>query len=102
MERRAARLPPRPPGGTLATKTSRDVLVRGLRVLGRAIREEPRLFAVGVGGSVVYGLLVIGGAFVVGAIVGEVVVPAITTGRVDTGLLAAGAAVLVGLSVLRV
>jgi ABC-type multidrug transport system fused ATPase/permease subunit len=86
----------------LAIKTSRDVLVRGIRVLGYAIREEPRLFAIGVGGSVVYGLLIIGGAYVVGAIVGELIVPALTSGRVDTGLLATGAAVLVGLSLLRV
>jgi ABC-type multidrug transport system fused ATPase/permease subunit len=78
------------------------VLVRGLRVLGHAVREEPRLFAIGVGGSVVYGLLVIGGAFVVGGIVGDVVVPALTEGRADTGLLAVGAAALIGLSLLRV
>lgn len=73
-----------------------------MRVLGHAIRDEPRLFAIGVGGSVVYGLLVIGSAYVVGAIVGEVVVPALSTGRADTALLATGAVALVGLSLLRV
>jgi ABC-type multidrug transport system fused ATPase/permease subunit len=86
----------------VAVKTSRDVLVRGLRVLGHAIREEPRLFAIGVGGSVAYGLLVIGGAYVVGAIVGRVVVPALTDGRVDSDLLRLGAAALIGLSLIRV
>jgi ABC-type multidrug transport system fused ATPase/permease subunit len=86
----------------VATKTSRDVLGRGMRVLGHAIREEPRVFAVAVGGSVLYGLLIIGGAYVVGAIVGRVAAPALVTGRIDVALLAAGAATLIGLSVLRV
>ena len=31
----------------MTTRASRDVLGRGLRVLGRAIRTEPRLFAIG-------------------------------------------------------
>ncbi|SDZ08584.1 ABC-type multidrug transport system, ATPase and permease component [Micromonospora pattaloongensis] len=76
--------------------------MRGLRVLGRAIREEPKIFAVAVGGSVLFGLLTIGSAYLVGAIVGDVVVPAISTGRADTGLLALGAAALIGISVLKV
>jgi ABC-type multidrug transport system fused ATPase/permease subunit len=86
----------------VSTKTSRDVLGRGMRVLGHAIREEPRIFAVAVGGSVLYSLMIIGGAYVVGAIVGELVVPALTSGRVDTGLLAGGAAAVIGISLLRV
>ena len=39
----------------MAGKTGRDVLARGLRVLWRAIREEPRIFAVAVAGSVLFG-----------------------------------------------
>ncbi|HEX5541676.1 MAG TPA: ABC transporter ATP-binding protein [Micromonospora sp.] len=86
----------------MASRTSGDVLRRGLRVLGRAIREEPRIFAVGVGGSVLFGLLIIASAFVVGAIVGEVVVPAIEQGRADTGLVALSAAALIAISLLKV
>ena len=67
-------------GESVASRTSRDVLGRGLRVLGRAIREQPRIFAVAVAGSVLFGLMVIASAFVVGAVVGEVVVPAIARG----------------------
>ena len=78
------------------------VLVSGLRVLGRAIREEPRIFAVSVGGSTAFGLLTIGTAFVVGQIVGRVIVPSLETGNVVTGALAIAATALVGLSVLRV
>jgi ATP-binding cassette, subfamily B, bacterial len=86
----------------LAARTSRDILARGMRVLGRGIREQPGLFSVAVTGSIVFSLLIVASAYVVGAIVGEVAIPAIEDGRVDSGLLALGAAVLVGLSLLRV
>lgn len=86
----------------MANRTSRDVLLRGLWVLGQGIREQPGLFAVGVGGSVIFGLLTIASAYVVGAIVGEVVVPSIEAGRVEAGLLAAGGAALLAVSVVKV
>ncbi|GAB3862266.1 hypothetical protein GCM10029963_68160 [Micromonospora andamanensis] len=86
----------------MASGTSRDVLGRGLTVLGRAIREQPRIFAVAVTGSVLFGLMVVASAFVVGAVVGEVVVPAVESGSVAVGALALAAVALLGLSVLRV
>lgn len=78
------------------------MLNRGIRVLGHAIREQPRIFAVAVSGSVLFGLLVIASAYVVGAIVGEVVVPAFERGRADTGLVTLSAATLLAVSVLKV
>jgi ABC-type multidrug transport system fused ATPase/permease subunit len=89
-------------GDGLAAKTSRDVLVKGLRVLGRGIREQPGVFTLAVAGSVVFSLLIVATAYVVGGVVGGVAIPAIDTGRADTGLLALAAAVLVGISLLRV
>ncbi|MFY1703301.1 ABC transporter ATP-binding protein [Micromonospora sp. WMMA1923] len=86
----------------MASRTSRDVLLRGLSVLGLAIREQPRIFAVAVAGSVLFGVMVIASAFVVGAVVGDVVVPAISAGSVGLGVLALAAAALFGISVLRV
>ncbi|GGM38542.1 multidrug ABC transporter ATP-binding protein [Micromonospora sonchi] len=86
----------------MASGTSREVLGRGLAVLGRAIREQPRIFAVAVAGSVLFGLMVVASAFVVGRVVGEVVVPAVASGSVGTGALALAAAALLGISVLRV
>ena len=86
----------------MAAKTTRDVLLRGLRVLGIAIREQPRLFAAAVAGSVVFSLLVVTTAYVVGAVVGEVAIPAIDSGRAEAGVLVLAAGALVGLSVLRV
>ncbi|HYN97199.1 MAG TPA: ABC transporter ATP-binding protein, partial [Pilimelia sp.] len=86
----------------MTAKTSRDVLSRGLGVLWQGIRLEPHIFAVSVAGSVLFGLLTIGSAYLIGAIIGRVVLPAFETGDIDTGLLAGGAAAVVGLSVLRV
>jgi ATP-binding cassette subfamily B protein len=71
-------------------------------VLGHGIREEPWIFTAGVVGSAFFGLLTVAGAFIVGAIVGEVVVPSLEDGHADTGLLALIAAALVGLSMIKV
>ncbi len=78
------------------------MLGRGLRVLGQAIRLEPRLFTIGVLGSSLFGLLVIANAYVVGAVIGDVVVPAFAEGRAGTGDLVLVAAVFLALSGLRV
>ncbi|WP_239127578.1 ABC transporter ATP-binding protein [Asanoa siamensis] len=86
----------------MASVTSRDVLARGFRVLGRAIRDEPRIFAFAVGGSVLFGGLVVGSAYVIGHIVGGVIVPAIEDGKVDNALLWIGAMAVLAVSVLRV
>jgi ATP-binding cassette, subfamily B, bacterial len=86
----------------LASRTSRDILARGMRVLGWGIREQPGLFSIAVAGSILFSLLIVATAYVVGWVVGEVAIPAIERGRVDGGLLAIGAAALIGLSMLRV
>lgn len=78
------------------------MLGRGLRILGVAIREQPRAFSVAVAGSILYSALVVAAAYVVGAIVGDVVIPAIEAGRAGAGLLALAGATLLGLSVFRV
>ncbi|MPZ25869.1 MAG: ATP-binding cassette domain-containing protein [Micromonosporaceae bacterium] len=71
-------------------------------MLGVGIREQPRIFSVAVAGSILFSLLVVATAYVVGAVVGDVAVPAIDAGRPEAGALALAAAALVGLSVLRV
>jgi ATP-binding cassette, subfamily B, bacterial len=86
----------------VASVTSRDVLARGFRVLGRAIRDEPRIFAFAVGGSVLFGGLVVGSAYVIGHIVGKIIVPAIEDGAADNALLWLGAVAVMAISVLRV
>jgi ABC-type multidrug transport system fused ATPase/permease subunit len=78
------------------------VLLSGLRVLGRAVRDEPRLFAVSVAGSILFALLTIATAFVAGAVVGHVVVPAIDDGQPVTAALVAAAAALFAVSLGKV
>ncbi|MDT4986868.1 MAG: ATP-binding cassette, subfamily bacterial [Micromonosporaceae bacterium] len=71
---------------------------KGLRVLGRSIREEPRMFIVAVGGSVVFSMLTIAGAFVVGTVVGRVVVPSIDRRQATVGALTVGVLVIIAVS----
>ncbi|GIF11960.1 multidrug ABC transporter ATP-binding protein [Actinoplanes teichomyceticus] len=78
------------------------MLGRGLRVLGHAIRTEPRLFTVGAIGSSLFGLLIIANSYVVGWVVGHVVEPAFASRRVDAADLALVAATFLGISGLRV
>jgi ABC-type multidrug transport system fused ATPase/permease subunit len=86
----------------MTKRTSPDVLLRGLKVLGVAVREQPRIFAAAVAGSVLFSLLIIANAYVVGYVVGDIVVPSIGSRHVDLGLVALGAAALLAVSVLRV
>jgi ABC-type multidrug transport system fused ATPase/permease subunit len=83
-------------------RASKDVLGRGVRVLGSAIRTEPRLFVIGTVGSSLFGLLIIANSFVVGAVIGRVVVPAFAAHRIRAGELALIAAAFIGISLLRV
>jgi ATP-binding cassette subfamily B protein len=78
------------------------VLGRGLRVLGRAIRTEPRLFIIGTVGSSLFGLLVIANSYVVGGVIGNVVVPAFAEHRAGAGELTLIAAAFIGIALLRV
>jgi ATP-binding cassette, subfamily B, bacterial len=86
----------------VTTRAGRDVLGRGFRLLGHAIRTEPRLFTIGTLGSSLFGLLIIANSYVVGWVVGGIVVPAFTDRRVAAGSLALIATVFVGIALLRV
>jgi len=78
------------------------VLGRGLRVLGQAIRTEPRLFTLGVAGGSVFCLLIIANSYVVGAVIGHIVVTAFATHHVGTAELTLAGAAFIGISLLRV
>jgi ABC-type multidrug transport system fused ATPase/permease subunit len=67
-----------------------------------AIREERRRFAIAFAGSSLFGLLTIGGAYLVGSVVGRVVLPALSSGEVDRMAVALGAAALLGLSLAKI
>ncbi|HEX6872509.1 MAG TPA: ABC transporter ATP-binding protein [Micromonosporaceae bacterium] len=87
---------------TAGERSSARGLGQGLRILGRAIREEPRVFTVSVLGSTAFGLLTVGGALVIGEVVGQVVVPSLDRREVVPATLAISGAVLLALSLLKV
>ncbi|MET7424146.1 ABC transporter ATP-binding protein [Dactylosporangium sp. NPDC005555] len=75
------------------------MLLKGLWVLGRAVRDEPHVFAISVVGSVVFSLLTIATAFVSGRVVGEIALPAIDDRRVATGALLLGGVAVLAVSI---
>jgi ATP-binding cassette, subfamily B, bacterial len=79
----------------------RSVLRRGFGVLATGIREQPRIFALAVLGAAVYGGATVAAAWVLGRVVGSVIVPAFRDGRSTTGALVAAAAAIFGVSVLK-
>ncbi|MGH3341492.1 MAG: ABC transporter ATP-binding protein [Carbonactinosporaceae bacterium] len=78
-----------------------DGLRRGLKVLAIAVREEPRIFAIAVTGSVVYGGTTVATAWLLGWVTDVVVVPAFQTGRTTAGTLAVAGLSIVGVAVLK-
>ncbi len=89
-------------GSGVANRTSRDVIVRGLRILGIAIREERSWFSLAFVGSAFFAAFTVGGAYIIGAVTGKVVVPALTSGEIDKAAVAIGAGSLVALSLFKI
>jgi ABC-type multidrug transport system fused ATPase/permease subunit len=58
-----------------------SVLRRGLRILGLAIREEPRLFTLSVTGSALFGLATVASSYVLGEVTQRVIVPSLDDGH---------------------
>jgi ATP-binding cassette, subfamily B, bacterial len=80
----------------------REGLGAGLRVLGRAIRDEPRPFTVAAVGSCLFAVATVGYAYVVGAVIGRLVAPAFAAGRVGAGALGLAAAAILAVAGLKV
>jgi ABC-type multidrug transport system fused ATPase/permease subunit len=76
-------------------------LRRGFRILGTAVRDEPRIFAIAVGGSAVYGTMTVASAWVLGRITDRVIVPAFDEGRTTTAALLLAGAAIVAVAVLK-
>jgi ATP-binding cassette, subfamily B, bacterial len=76
-------------------------LRKGLRILGTAVRDEPRIFAIAVGGSAVYGTMTVASAWVLGRVTDRVIVPAFEQGRTTSGALWLAALAIVGVAVLK-
>lgn len=84
------------PDGPAAPEAARGgVLRRGVRVLGRGIRDEPRLFTLAVVGSAIYGAGTAATGWLLGRLTDSVVAPALTgSGEVGAGSIWAAGGVL--------
>ncbi len=78
------------------------VIRRGIGILGVAVREEPRIFALSAVGSALFGLTTIGQAYVFGAITERVIVPNIRDGEAKTAGLAIAFLAVVVTAMLKV
>ncbi len=73
----------------------------GFAVLWVAIKREPGIFALSTLGSVLFGALTVADAWVLGWATDNVVLPAFSTGEIDSRLLWAVVALFLGVAVLR-
>ena len=78
------------------------VLRRGLRLLGRAIREQRGIFTIALLGSALFGAMTVANAFVLGELTGRVVLPSLREGEVAAGTLVLAALVILGVASLKV
>lgn len=85
----------------MADRSDQVTLREGLGVLGRAVRDEPGIFAVAVTGSAVFGAATALTAIVIGAVTDQVIVPAFAQGHTTTAALTVAAMAIVGISVLK-
>lgn len=79
-----------------------SVVLRGLRILFRAIGEQPKVFAVSLAGSLVYGGMIVVQSYVLGDITGRVIAPALRTGKTDRAALAISVAVIAAVAGLKI
>ena len=84
-------------GAALQGSTTRE----GFAVLGHAIRREPGIFMLSTLGSVLFAVLTVADAWVLGWSTDHVVIPAFETGEIGTGLLLSVLALFLGVAILR-
>ncbi len=73
----------------------------GFRVLGVAVRREPVVFALSTIGSVLFAVLTVADAWVLGWSTENVVIPAFETGEIGADMLWAVVALFIGVALLR-
>lgn len=78
-----------------------SLLRRGVDVIWRALRSAPAPFAVGGAGAALYAAATVAASLVLGEITDRVISPAFASGQTTSGALAAAAAVILGVSLLK-
>ena len=87
---------------TTPAPVAAGVIRRGIGILGVAVREQPRIFAVSAVGSALFGLTTIGQAYVFGAITEQVIVPSIRDGEAKAAALSIAFLAVVAIAMLKV
>ncbi|GLY71857.1 ABC transporter ATP-binding protein [Actinoallomurus iriomotensis] len=82
-------------------KVTSDILRKGMRVLGVAVRAEPLLFVLAVVFSGLYAAMTVASAWVLGRVTEKVVLPAFEHGHTTAGVLTLGALSIVGVAALK-
>ncbi len=73
----------------------------GLRVLGVAIKREPKMFAISTLGAVIFGALTVADAWVLGWSTDNVILPGFEDGVAPVGGLVTAAALFIGVAIVR-
>ncbi len=77
------------------------VIRRGFGVLGRAIREEPRIFAIATLGAAVFAATTVASAVVLGVVTDRAIVPSFDAGEPRRGALVGAVALLLGVAAVK-
>ena len=75
---------------------------RGLRHIGRAVREQPRIFVLALLGSSLYGGMTVASAYVIGGITERVLLPAFAEGATTAAALVLAATAILAVAVLKI
>ena len=73
----------------------------GIRLVRDLLKFHPRLFAIAVAGASVYAVCTVASSFGVAFLVDSVILPRFESGRIDTGVYVIGAAIVIGIGLLR-
>lgn len=77
------------------------LLRRGLRVTGVALASAPRPFTVGIAGSLLYAVMMVLSALVLGWVTDEVLIPTFETGTIDRGLVLLAVLLILGVALAK-
>jgi len=84
-----------------ARQSERKVLGRGMDLIQRQLRRAKRQFALGFAGTVIYAVMTIASALVIGYATDDVLLPAVEAGEVGTASLVGAALLIIGVAAAR-
>ena len=84
-----------------AKKPSQSRLRIGYGLVRDLLKFHPRVFAIAVGGASIYAFCTVASSFGVSYLVDRVILPRFETGKIDTRVYLIGAAIVIGIGLLR-